>query len=155
MSATTLWAAVVTSYEANGLIQLTNLRNPAASSIDTTAGEDAAQQVIDFWPIYAQSALDETDSAQVQVAKMAVIAVLWRRGGSALSIAKVEWEEVFGDGGLISKVKRTGARAHAVPQTNSGVSTKSELAHGRSVRGWSDRDAMPHGILPSRLIADD
>ena len=156
MTATALWAAVVVSYEANGLISLTNIRDRSASTIDTTAGEDAAQAVINLWPVYAQEDYDAADATHVEVAKRATIAVLWQRGGSAQTIAKVEWDEVFSPDGLISRVRRTGPRGRNSPASNSGVSQKSELtASGRPVRGWADKESLPGGILPGRRSAED
>jgi hypothetical protein len=86
-----LWTAVVASYNADGLLQLTNIRNRAATSIDTAVGQSAAQGVIDVWPVYAQSAYDATNATHVEVAKRGVIAMLWSRGGTASQIAKIEW----------------------------------------------------------------
>lgn len=145
-----LWAAVESSYDADGLITLTNIRDRSAVTINSAAGESAAQGVIDLWPIYAQEAFDATNALHVEVGKFATIAMLWRRGGSASSIAKVEWDEVFGDGGQLSKLRGTGSRGRAAPATNSGVQSLAEARHGRSVLGWSDRDSIPSGILPSR-----
>lgn len=155
MTAAALWTAVVASYDADGLISLTNIRDRSATTIDTTVGESAAQGVIDLWPIYAQIAYDASNATHVEAAKQGVIALLWRRGGTAASIAKVEWDEVFAADGLLSKVRSTGARSRRGPSTNSGVVTASELTEdGRNVRGWSDLDSMPHGILPSRRPVD-
>lgn len=153
MSATNLWAAVVASYDANGLIPLTNTRNRAATTINTAVGESAAQAVIDLWPAYAQEPYDEADATHVEVAKMGVVAMLWRRGGTSTNIAKVEWDEVFSADGLITRVRRTGPRARVSPASNSGVQTTSEDIGGRPVQGWSDPGSMPPGILPSRRLA--
>lgn len=158
MSASTLWTSVTSAYDAAGLITLTNIRDRSAASIDTTAGESAAQEVIDLWPIYAQETFDATDSTHLAVGRRATIAVLWQRGGTATQIAKVEWDEVFGDDGMISKVKRTGPRARAGPTTNSGIQQSSErTTSGERVRGWSDPAALPdgRGFLPGRVIAED
>lgn len=156
MSATTeLWAAVVTSYDSAGLVTLTNIRDRAATTINTTAGEDAAGDVINLWPIYAQVDYDSTDAKHVAVGKLGVIALLWRRGGSASAIEQVKWDEVFGDEGMISRLKRTGPRGHAAPSTNSAVQQSLEsTTDGRQVRGWSDPDAIPNGLLPLRRTVD-
>lgn len=157
MTAAALWAAVVVSYDADGLISLTNINDNAATAIDTTIGEDAAQDVIDYWPIYAQEEYDSTDSTHVAVGKMAVIAVLWRRGGTSTTIEQVKWDEIFSSDGMIAKVRRTGPRARQKPKSNSGVSQRSELSNGRRVRDWADPDALPLGrtYLPRRVISDD
>lgn len=152
MTASTIWTAVKTSYETNGLITLTNLRDRSATAIDDTAGEDAAQEVIDLWPVYAQEAYDATDAAHLAVAKQATIAVLWRRGGSSTSIAEVKWNEVFSSEGLLAKVRGTGARARSGPKSNSDVSTTRD---SRRYRGWADRDAYPTGFLPNRSTSNE
>lgn len=140
MTASALWTAVKASYDEQGLLTLTNIRDRAATAIDDTAGEDAAQEVIDLWPSYAQTDYDATDSRHVAIGKHAVIAVLWRRGGTAAGIAQVRWDEVFSQSGMIASLRRTDARARSGPKTNANTTYSS----------WSSRDALPHGILPSR-----
>ena len=158
MTAAALWTDVVANYESEGLINLTNPRDNAASAVDTTYGESAAQEVIDLFPIYGQVEYDAADSQHVTVGPRAVIAVLYERGGTSSSIAEVEWNQIFGDDGLITKLKRTSARARQGPSSNSGVRQKSELTSDRRrVRGWSDPESLPLGrsFLPRRAIADD
>jgi len=158
MTATTLWASVVSNYESEGLINLTNPRDNSATSVDTTYGESAAQEVIDLFPLYGQVDYDASSSQHVAVGRRATIAVLYERGGTASSIAEVEWNEVFGDDGLLTKLKRTSARGRQGPSSNSGVQQKSELtSNGRKVRGWSDPASLPGGrrYMPRRTIAED
>lgn len=150
MTATALWAAVVASYEPNGLITLTNIRNPAANAIDTAIGENAAQGVIDLWGSCAQEDYDADSALHVEVAKQGVIALLWRRGGSSASIAEVKWNEVFGADGLIAKVRKTGPRGHQGPTSSSGSIASSEYDQGHAVLPWSDPAALPGGIVPRR-----
>lgn len=149
-----LWAAVVASYDAEGLLQLTNVRDRSATGINTAKGQDAAQAVIDLWPIYAQSNYNEANLGNLEVAKRAVIAMLWSRGGSSASIAKVEWDSVFSEGGLIAKVRQTGARGRQGPSSSSGVSTRDETVQGQHVMGWSDRASTPPAMLPRRRLAN-
>lgn len=154
-AASDLWASVVAAYDAGGLVTLTNIRDRAATTINTTAGEAAAQEVIDLWDIYAQAAYDEADAKHLAVARQAVVAMLWRRGGTASAIEQVKWEEVFGDDGLLSKIKRTGSRSRSSPTSNSGVKASSELdASGRQQRPWSDPGAVPRGMMPSTRPVD-
>lgn len=148
-----LWDAVVVTYDEDGLIALTNVRDRSATTANASAGLSAAQGVIDIWPAYAQVEYDPTNALHVEVAKRAAIAMLWSRGGSSSTIAKVEWDEVFGEGGLLEKIRRTGARGRQGPVTNSGVQSSSELSSGQAVRGWSDRESIPSQILPSRRTA--
>lgn len=151
-----LWEAVKADYDVDGLITLTNVRDRAATLIDDDVGKNAAEAVVNLWPVYAQDAYDATDAAQVEVAEMAVIAVLWRRGGSATTIEQVKWDTVFSADGMIARVRRTGARGHGTPSTNSGVRQRAETAPGgQAIRGWSDRDSLPPGYLPNRLRAED
>ena len=150
MTASALWTAVLASYETTGLVTLTNQSDPSATAVVTATGEDAAQGVIDLWPAFAQEAYDASDALHVEVAKQGVIAMLWRRGGSAANIAEVRWEDVFSADGLLSKVKRTGPRARQGPTTNSGVTQRAESVDGQNVRGWSDRESMPDGHIPLR-----
>lgn len=157
-AATDLWASVVANYESEGLINLTNPRDNNATSITTAYGQSAAQEVIDLFPLYGQVTYDEASSQHIAVGRRATIAVLYERGGTASSIAEVEWKEVFGDDGLLMKLKRTSARGRQGPNSNSGVRQKSELtSSGRQVRGWSDPDSLPGGrrYMPRRTIAED
>lgn len=148
--ATDLWDAVKAAYDNNGLVTLTNIRDRSKNTINDTAGTEAAQSVIDLWPAYAQADYDAASALHVEAAMQGVIAVLWRRGGSAAQIARVRWDEVFGADGVISKITATGPRARPAPVTSSGVSESAETIQGQTVRGWSDRDALPPGFLPTR-----
>jgi phage gpG-like protein len=144
-----LWAAVKVSYDANGLIALSNIRDRTASAVDDTVGTDAALQVIDLWPLYAQVAYDNTDSQHLAVAKRGTIAVLYERGGSSSAIAKVEWDEVFGDGGLII---RPGVYAPRIPTdttANQGVDTmaRATFDKGAKVARWERKLANPSAAL--------
>lgn len=158
MTASALWTDVVANYESEGLINLTRPRDNDATTVDTTYGESAAQEAIDLFPLYGQVEYDATDTQHIAVGRRAVIAILFERGGGSSTIAEIEWKEVFGDDGLMSKLKRTGARARQGPSSNSGVRQASELtSNGRAVHGWSDPSALPGGrrFLPKRRIVDD
>jgi hypothetical protein len=155
-NAIALWNAVVADYAADGLIELTNIRDRGATTINTAAGQSAAQATVNLWPVYAQSAFDSTNSQHMAIGEMGVIAVLWRRGGSAATIEQVRWDEVFGADGAVAKLKMTAARAHAVPSSSSGVVTSREVdASGRAIRPWSDPAALPTALLPSNTPVDD
>lgn len=147
-AATDLWAAVALSYPTSGLIALTNLSDNAAVAVNQTAGELAAQEVLDIWPAYAQCDYDETSALHVAIAKRAVIAQLWVKGGTAANIARLTWDEVFAGEGLIDRLKRTGPRARQGPLSNSGVQMNREDRIA-PILGWSDRDSLPGGILPN------
>ena len=155
--ATDLWDSVVTNNDLEGLVTLTNPSDNNATAVDATYGASAAQEVIDLFPLYGQVTYDASDSQHVAVGRRALIAILYERGGTSSSIAKVEWDEVFGDDGMIIKLKRTSARSRQGPSTNSGVQQKSELtSNGRPVRSWSEPASLPGGerYMPRRTIVD-
>jgi len=158
MTATALWASVVSNYPSEGLIDLTNPRGNEATAVDTTYGESAAQEVIDLFPVYAQATYDASDAQHVAVGRRGVIAVLFERGGTSSTVSEIEWKAVFGETPLMEGLKRTESRARQAPSSNSGVRQKSELtSSGKRVRGWSDPESLPRGrsYLPRRTIAED
>jgi len=156
MTATALWTAVTSAYSAQAMTELSNPDDRAAVAASTANGENAAQAVIDLWPLYAQVDYDASNDLHVQVGVMAVIAVLHRRGGSSSTIDKVTWDEVFGDDGMMTKVRRTGPRARQRPVISGSTERSSEAtAAGGNVRPWSDRDSRPAGLSPDRNPADD
>lgn len=141
-----LWAYVESVYDAAGLLTLTNIRDRSATSVDDAVGVAAALSVIRLWPAYAQTTFDVSDGLHLEVAAAGVIALLWRRGGAATSIEQVKWDTVFGDDGMVSKVKRTDPRGRPGPSSNSGTITSQESG---TRYGWSDRRSLPYGIMPS------
>jgi hypothetical protein len=153
--ATDLWTAVEGSYDSDGLITLTNIRDQSQNVINTAVGQDAAQGVIDLWPIYAQVAYDGTDGTHLEIAKQGTIAILWRRGGSSTEIEQVRYDTVFSDDGLLGKLKDTSPRGRQGPVSNSGVSTSPETVNGSQVKGWSDRDASGADFMTARRETAD
>lgn len=148
--ATDLWASVVEHYHEDGLIDLTNINDRGATTVNTTAGENAAQAVLDLWDMYAQIEYDEDETTHLETARQGVIAMLWRRGGSSSSIAQVKWDEVFSNDGLIAKLRNTQPRGRTGPTSSgSGVVASSESRYG-AVRPWSDPDSLPVGLMPLR-----
>ena len=155
--ATDLWIETKRCYNETDLTSLTNIRNQGASGIDDAVGERACTDVLALWPAYAQVAYDGTDSLHVMVAKEAVIALLWHRGGTAAGVSGAKWDDIWADGGLISKVRETGPRGRPSAATNSGLTQSSELqASGQRSKPWSDPAALPQGraYLPSSQAAD-
>lgn len=144
-----LWNEVVGNYDANGLLTLTNVRTRSALMINDPVGRNAARAVIDLWPLYAQAPYDPNNGAHVEAARQAVIAQLWRRGGSASEIEQVKWDEVWAPGGIVERVRLTDPRAHARPSSNSGTTSSSELINGRRRLGWSDPASLAPGTLPT------
>lgn len=151
-----LWKAVKEDYDADGLVTLTNIRDRSATTIDDIAGLAAAQAAINLWPAYAQCAFDPSNLLHLEAGELATIAVLWRRGGSASKIEQVKWDEVWGDAGIVAKIRITGPRSRQAPKSNSGVMQAPEAtSSGGPVRGWSDRESMPTGLLSNRSSALD
>ncbi len=156
MTAAILWASVVNSYDNKGLRTLTNIRDRSAPSIDTTMGESAAQEVIDLWAIYAQADFDATVDLHLAIGRQATIAVLWNRGGSATNIERIKWDTVFGDDGLLEKLRETNARSHPAPTSNSNVRQPSGLmSDGTRKLPWSHPDSFPINTMPSDRSAND
>lgn len=156
MTAAELWTEVKADYDEAGLVQLTNPNDRAATTVDDTSGEAAAQGVINLWPAWAQAEYDQQNALHVEVAEMGVIAILWRRGGTATTIEQVKWDEVFSDEGMIARVRNTGPRGHGEAKSNSGTATSSELtSSGRRALGWSDRKAMPSQFLIPRRVPEE
>jgi hypothetical protein len=151
-----LWNAVLSDYDLDGLVTLTNTRDRSATTIDHQAGRRAAQAVIDLFPVYAQAEFDYSNPQHVEAGELGVIAMLWRRGGSASAIENVKWESVFGDDGLISRIRKTQPRSRIRPTSNSGTQQSSELnSDGSKVYGWSDPAGMPAGWLTLPKSVED
>ena len=151
----TLWTAVTTRYDADGLITLTRIKDPDTNTVNTVVGTEAANGVINLWPAYAQVDFDISDGLHIEAAVLGVIAMLFRRGGAAVTIEQVKWETVFAKDGVIAMIKNTGPRGRRGPKSNSGVRQRAETVNGRKVKGWSDRDALDSRInMPTRRLAD-
>lgn len=148
----TVWTAVVARYDNDSLVSLTNINDRDQGSIDTTVGTEAANGTLNLWPAYAQVEFDVSDGLHLEVAVRGTIAMLQERGGTSTDVAKIEWEEVFANDGLMGKVKRTGPRGRQGPSSNSGVTTPAETSNGRAVIGWSHRNNFPW-MTPSRRLS--
>jgi len=144
-AATELWAAVKARYDEQGLISLTNVRKRNAGAINNDVGEQAADDVILAFYTDVQTDYDDTSDYHLTVAIEGVIAMLWKRGGTAATIAKVKWEDWVERAKILKGVE---PRGHAEPGTNSGLqpSRDGEVTFGRQ-RPWSDRMNF-RGLLP-------
>jgi hypothetical protein len=142
----TIWTAVKAAYDEPGLKSLTNINVSDQTVVNDVAGTSAAEHVLALWPSHVEAAFDVTLAAHMAVALRATIAVLWERGGSATTIAKVKWDDVFDDEGLMGRLRRTGARGRVGPETNAPDTSSS----GGEIRPWSHRSSMPVGYLPSQ-----
>lgn len=139
-TAESLWASVKASYPADSIRGLTNPFKAGNSGSDDTVGVDAARSFFGLFLTYAQAEYNDGDPAHVEAGKLGVIAILKRRGGAVDSTARKDWDEVFGPGGLLVKIKETGPRARITPETSS--SRHPLQAH------WTERRSLPRGILP-------
>ena len=148
-----LWAAVVVSYAKQPLRELTNIYDRGATDITTSVGEDAALGAIRLFPIYSQIAYDAADNLHVEIGKRATIAMLWERGGSASTIARQEWDEVF-TSGVIERLKNTGPRGRKGPSTNSNLTQATGLtSSGMRLQPWGDVESLPVNFMPSNRTA--
>jgi hypothetical protein len=151
-----LWQATIGGYDEQGLVELTNVRTPSAITTNDAVGVSAAQHVIDLWLMHAQVAFDILSSAHVAAGMQAVIAVLWRRGGSSTQIEQVKWDTVFGDDGLLGKVRKTGPRAHALPAISGNTKSKREgTLSGQPIQPWADPGSLPVNFPPMAVPFDD
>ena len=92
------------------------------------------------------------DPANIAVAIRWVISVLYERGGFSAEIAREEYKEVVSDdNGLISRLRRTGARGRQAPSTSAP-----DLSNGKELRPYSHIKSLPVGFMPStRTVASD
>ena len=153
MSASALWTAVVARYDNGGLLSLTNVRTRNASAINTTVGEQAATDVINFYfPTLAQQAYDPLDSGHVALCVEGVIALLWKRGGTAQTISRVNWEDWET---MAGKFKGVTSRARIVMSTNSQLTPSQEVPTGEQRRPWADRGNFRFNLPGSGIQAPD
>lgn len=144
-----LWTAVKAAYAEATLLPLTSIHDRTATTIGASqdaVGTSAAEHVIGLWPSCVESEFDIADVTHLANAIEGTVAVLYKRGGTSSAVAKEEWDAVFGDSGLMSKLRRTTVRGRRGPST-SGPDTSSS---GGDLRPWSDNKSMPVGFLPAR-----
>lgn len=147
-----LWAAVQSSYGNASLISLTNPDDPGASTLGSAFALDACVDVIALWPAYAQVAFDSTNELHLAVAKQGVIALFWKRGGTASESQRIEWDDVFADGGVIEKVRQTSPRGRPEPSSTSAIQTSTDVANSY---GWADPKRLPPGTLPGNPAVEE
>jgi hypothetical protein len=145
----TIWTEVKEVYPSSALIALTNVHNRTATVIDDTSGTRAAEHVLGMWDSYIEESFDATDIKHLAHAVEGTMAVLYRRGGSNSQQANEQWDRVFGDSGMFSKLRRTAARSRRGPG-----GTGPDLKSGREQYGYSHRRAMPPGYMPTTRTKD-
>jgi len=151
----TLWTAVKAAYDASFLLPITSVNDRTATSIGSaqnTVGTAAAEQLIGLWPHYTEVAFSVTDTGHLAVAIRGTVAILLERASVGSEQAAKEWQEVFGDSGMMRRIKVTGPRGHPTPKSNAPDKTSA----GAVKRGWSDTLSLPIGTLPShRTVNND
>lgn len=91
MSAAALWVEVKLVYDSQTLKELTNRRDPAASTVGDTLGEKAAQHAINWFERVAQVTFSSSNAAHLEVA------------ANACFIKLKEWSGKYND--LIQQMK--------------------------------------------------
>lgn len=141
-----LWTAVKDRYDEPGLISLTNVRKRDVGAINDTVGTQAAKDVILSFYVDVQTDYNPTSEVHLMMATEGVIAMLWRRGGTAATIQRVKWEDWVERATALKMVE---PRGHAAPGTNSGLQPTKDCYGHRPCRPWADKINF-RGLLPRR-----
>tara|TARA_R100001510_G_C7605048_1_gene170497 strand:+ start:534 stop:998 length:465 start_codon:yes stop_codon:yes gene_type:complete len=152
VTAAALWTTCKSNYDTQGLVELTNIRDRTATTIDDTVGEAAAQAVINLWPIYTQVDYDSTSALHVEIAMQGVISLLYRRGGASTQIEQVRWESVWDDEGLMGRLRKTNVRGRKPPKISGNIKASRP---SRQSKPWSDSQSLPVNYLPRQFDQDD
>lgn len=127
---------VIARYPAQVLVEVTNPRDPSASSNGTTLLDQAAASIQNAWfKQYAQQEYDSTDAMHVEVAVDGVMALLFKWGATLRGVARTEWETWVAAARDLASVS---SRARIVPTTNSELTPSDENPTGGIVRPWGD-----------------
>ena len=153
MSAAAVWTATKASKDAGTLRALTNPRDTSATAPNDTVGTQAAADALAHWSSHAQTPFDAADPAHLAAAVEATIAQLWRRNAPSSEAASRTWSIVWGDSGLVSKLRDTGPRGAQAPLL--GYAHDDRDSQGRRPYDYGDRRALPHGLLPRRRYRDE
>ena len=101
--------------------------------------------MIDLWPSYAEVAYDSSNALHEEIAMEWLIAIMWRRGGTATTIDEVKWDQVVGPNGMIEKLKLSMPNPNVlklVPVTTSSSLRTLEMSPNPIVTAW------PFPIVP-------
>lgn len=131
-----LATAVEDRYDAQILKELTNVRDPSQTSIDSTKLERACTSVQTYFATHAQEEYDATVDIHVEVAVRGVVALLQSWGGAAQGIARIKWDAWLEE---VKAVRVTRARARVEPATTSQLTPSEEVDGGEEIRPWADR----------------
>ena len=133
---TALAEAVTLRYPEQVLKELTNVRDPSATSVDSQRLEQAVTSVQVYFSTYAQESYDSTVGIHVEVGVRGVIALLQSWGGSAQGVSKIRWDAWLEE---VKAVRDTRARARIEPATTSELTPSDEVDGGQEVRPFADR----------------
>lgn len=100
-------------YSEQQLVELTNPRNPEATSIASAQLARACTAVEAYFGPFVHEVYDGTVQIHVEVAVAGVIAMLQRWGGSSASVGQIGWDAWRDD---CERVRATRARARISPQ---------------------------------------
>ena len=145
-----LWTAVKDRYDEPGLISLTNVRKRNEGTINDAVGTQASKDVILSYYIDVQTDYDPASEVHLMLACEGVIAMLWKRGGTAATISKVKFEDWILRAQALKGVE---PRGHAAPGTNSSLQPSPDCGGHTPCRPWADRMNF-RGLLPRRGRAD-
>lgn len=140
----TLWDAVKDRYDAQALVELTQHRDVAATTIDDTYGERAVDGIVALFPTYVQEAFDDTSAAHILIGVEGVIALLFKWGGTTHRVAQVRWEDWLEQARAF---RSAGPRARIVPETSVPASKAPSDPPSTPHTPWSD-DRRFEGLSP-------
>ena len=123
MSAAALWTQVKLIYSTQSLKELTNKRNPGASSIDDTYGQRIATMAMSWFKRLCQQAYDSDDDDHNEVAVQAVYTLLRKLDGKFAEIIKSELEAVED---AMRSLRSTTTNGRPMPTTNSILEPSTE-----------------------------
>lgn len=132
------------------LIELTNPRDNAATTVDAAKLTAACDAIEDRFAVYAQASYDSTDGSHVEACVLGVLAQL-RAWGGGFSDASMKGLTEFRE--ECERIRGVGARATITPTTDSERTPSDENPTGGVLRPWADRDTF-RGIRPRQPGAD-
>lgn len=140
----TLWDACRDRYDEQGLLELTNVRDPEAREINDAQGERAVTAITALFPVYVQDTFDSTEQGHIEVGCEGVIALLFRWGGSTHRIAATHWDEWIA---FARDWRNTHARARIEPTSSVPANKQPSAGPQTPTTPWSD-DRRFDGLSP-------
>lgn len=118
-----LWTQVTLVYDTQTLKELTNKRNPGASSVDATYGTRIATMAVSWFKRKVQQPYDSTDDDHNEVAVQACYVLLRKMSNKYANIIKSEEEAVER---AMENLRETKGNGRVMPATNSILEPSSE-----------------------------